>query len=127
MMIFIFHDVIWTDETTVVLDPHKRLSYRKKGGRPTLKPRAKHPTKVHVWAGISWNGATRVCVFTGIMNAEMYVRILEQCLLPSIDALYPSHHHFMQDNDPKHTSKAAQKFFQENGVNWWKTPPEPRH
>ena len=30
----------------------------------------------------------------------------------------------MQDNDPKHTSKKVQEFFEEEGVNWWKTPAE---
>ena len=30
----------------------------------------------------------------------------------------------MQDNDPKHTSRQAATFFNEEGVNWWKTPPE---
>ena len=30
----------------------------------------------------------------------------------------------MQDNDPKHTSKRAQKFLQEKQVNWWKTTAE---
>ena len=30
----------------------------------------------------------------------------------------------MQDNDPKHTSRRAATFFEEEGVNWWRTPPE---
>ena len=30
----------------------------------------------------------------------------------------------MQDNDPKHVSRRAKAFFEENGVNWWHTPPE---
>ena len=30
----------------------------------------------------------------------------------------------MQDNDPKHTSRRAQAFFDEHGINWWRTPPE---
>ena len=30
----------------------------------------------------------------------------------------------MQDNDPKHTSRTAQVFFDKEGVNWWKTPAE---
>ena len=30
----------------------------------------------------------------------------------------------MQDNDPKHTSRVAQNFLLDNGINWWKTPPE---
>jgi transposase len=28
------------------------------------------------------------------------------------------------DNDPKHTSRRAQKFFEDHSINWWKTPPE---
>ena len=30
----------------------------------------------------------------------------------------------MQDNDPKHNSKAAKAFLEANGVLWWKTAPE---
>ena len=47
-----FDDVIWTDETTVQIETHKHYCYRK-GQRSRTKPRPKHPTKVHVWAGIS--------------------------------------------------------------------------
>ena len=38
--------------------------------------------------------------------------------------MYPHSHRFMQDNDPKHTSRRAAAFFAERGINWWKTPPE---
>ena len=30
----------------------------------------------------------------------------------------------MQDNDPKHTSAYAQHFMEDEGINWWQTPPE---
>ena len=30
----------------------------------------------------------------------------------------------MLDNDPKHTSRLARAFFEDNGVHWWKTPAE---
>ena len=63
----VFHDVIWTDETTVQLESHRPFCCRKEGQAPRCKPRAKHPCKVHVWAGISCMGTTRVCVFDGIM------------------------------------------------------------
>ena len=33
-------------------------------------------------------------------------------------------HRLMQDNDPKHTSRAAKSFFAMNNINWWPTPPE---
>ena len=86
--------------------------------------RAKHPVKVHVWAGISLRGRTSLCIFEGKMNAIMYVEILRNSLKPFLDEVYPDSHRFMQDNDPKHTSRLAAQFFKDNGINWWKTPAE---
>lgn len=54
--------------------------------------RPKHPTKVHVWAGI--------------------------------DAVYPDGDKFMQDNDPKHSSRMMKQWLEDKPVNWWKTPAE---
>jgi len=58
------------------------------------------------------------------MNAPVYINILEKTLLLFIEAVYPGSHRFMQDNDPKHTLKMGKEFMTENGVTWWKTPPE---
>ena len=63
------------------------------------KPRPKHSLKVHVWEGISRKGATKVCIFDGIMDAELYCRILETTLLPFINQTLLDHR-FVQDNDP---------------------------
>ena len=120
-----FANVIWTDEASVQLETHRKRCYRKTGECPKPKPRAKHPVKVHVWAGISKDGATEICIFTGIMDAEFYVRILQQCLLPFLQRNFAGkEHRFMQDNDPKHVSRRARAFFDENHINWWRTPPE---
>ena len=120
-----FVNVIWSDETSVQLEAHKRFCCRKKGERPRPKPRPKHQVKVHVWAGIGWHGPTDVCIFEGIMNADLYVQILQKTLLPVLKRPeYRDGHRFMQDNDPKHTSQKAKEFFSQNGVNWWRTPPE---
>ena len=119
-----FENVIWTDETTVQLESHRRHSCRKKGEQPALKPRAKHPIKLHVWAGISRRGPTPIVIFDSTMNAELYVSILRSGLIPFIRSTYPDSHRFMQDNDPKHTSRTARQFFGDERINWWKTPPE---
>lgn len=58
------------------------------------------------------------------MNSPVYVDVLERTLLPFIQEVYPDSHRFMQDNDPKHTSKMGQAFLNSNNVTWWKTPPE---
>ena len=105
-----FEDVICTDETSVQMETHRRFHFYKHGQKPRYKPRPKHPVKVHVWAGISWRGATGACVFDGIMDAPMYTRILDQYLVPFIHDVYPTGHRFMQNNDPKHTSRRPKHF-----------------
>ena len=71
-------------------------------------------------------GATPLVTFTGIMTADLYVSsILKDTLLPFICQKYPNQEHrFMQDNDPKHVSRLARVYMEENGINWWCTPAE---
>ena len=76
-------------------------------------------------AGISKKGATKICIFTGIMKGENYCQILEETLKSFIESVFPnSSFRFQQDNDPKHTSNVARQYYINNGINWWKTPAE---
>ena len=77
-----------------------------------------------MWAGISLRGPTNICIFDGIMDAPLFVNILRNTLLSFVREKFPAGHRFMQDNDPKHTSTVAMVFFNENNINWWKTPAE---
>ena len=61
--------------------------------------------KVHAWAGITWFGATPICIFEGRMNARLFIEILKQSLLRFVRERFPDGHRYMQDNDPKHTSR----------------------
>ena len=56
-----------------------------------------------------------MCVFDGVVDAEAYVMIPERTL-QFILQVYLDHHWFMQDNVPKHTSRGAQEFFEENRI-----------
>ena len=118
-----FDDVIFSDESTVALERHGRITFRRWNEPRKLKSKAKHPVKIHVWGAISKEGASRLVLFTGIMNAPRYTQILKRGLLPLLKK-FPITHRFQQDNDPKHKSKFAQKYFKRNGIKWWKTPAE---
>lgn len=49
---------------------------------------------------------------------------MKDTLLPFINEVYPDGHRFQQDNDPKHKSKLAMKFIQDNNINYRPTPAE---
>ena len=42
-------DVIWTDESSIQLESHRKVTYQKKGHPVRLAGRPKHPPKIHVW------------------------------------------------------------------------------
>lgn len=119
-----FHDIIFTDEALVQLRPAHRKTYHKTGEARRYRPKPKHPIKVCVWGGISTRGATNVVIFSGIMDAQLYTRILSAALLPFMRKYPQVKFRFQQDNDPKHTSRVAKDYFNREGIDWWRTPAE---
>lgn len=75
--------------------------------------RAKHPVKVHVWAGISHRWATGICIFEDTMKAPLYTQIFDETLVPFAADVFSEGFRFMQDSG-----------IQRNNLNWWKTPAE---
>ena len=67
---------------------------------------------------ISLHGRTGICVFEGIVDRSLYIEILDKTLLPFVQNMYPDGHRLMADNDTKHTSRAAVKFFEGNRIYW---------
>ena len=88
-----FRDVIFVDESTVEMCSSGRLFFYRNGSNldrlPGKAPKPKHSYKVNVWGGISYQGRTDMCVFTGIMDSEIYQKILKDNLLPFAAANFP--------------------------------------
>ena len=68
----------------------------------------------------------RLAEVEGKMNAEQYVDILENNLLPSMEESGISLEDviFQQDNDPKHTSKRAKEWMEDNNITLLDWPPQ---
>ena len=71
-----------------------------------------------IWGCISAEGVGYACRIDHHMDAKVYTDILDDYLLPTIDYydLEKDNIIFQQDNDSKHTSKAAQKWFENNEI-----------
>ena len=71
-----------------------------------------------VWGCMGWNGVGKLVEVQGKMDAEQYCDILENGLVESFEVLEmeEEERYFQQDNDPKHTSKKAKKWFEDNDI-----------
>jgi hypothetical protein len=107
--------VVWSDETKINrLGSDGRKWVWKKAGEG-LSDRLVEGTKkfgggsLMMWGCMLWDGVRYACEIDGIMDADLYVKILEDDLQASIK-FYDKNVEdiiFEQDNDPKHTSKKA--------------------
>jgi transposase len=104
-------NTLFTDETSFQLF-RNTITQWYKDKRP-VRPIPKNRQKIHAWGGFSSYGKTSLYCFTGIMDAQFYVSILEE-QLPEVEEMMGDNWIFQQDNDPKHTSRLAKNFLQEN-------------
>jgi len=72
-----FHNVLFSGECSVSLQQCRRTCYRKVSEMTKRKLKPKHPLKVYIWAGFSKHGTTKVFIFDGIMDTELYCNILQ--------------------------------------------------
>jgi DDE superfamily endonuclease len=116
--------VIWSDETKINrIGSDGRMYVWKKSGEPLLDKEVQEIVKfgggsLMVWGCMGWNGVGILVEVEGRMDAEQYVSILEDNLLPSMEnsGIPEESIIFQQDNDPKHSSKRAQNWFKSEGI-----------
>jgi transposase len=116
--------VIWSDETKVnrMGSDGRKWGWKTRGAK--LQPHHVQPTVKHgggslvVWGCMSRHGVGNLVRIDGGLNAELYCKILEEDLAASVEFYGDSLANFVfqQDNDPKHTSKLAQKWIADHSV-----------
>jgi hypothetical protein len=76
------------------------------------------------WGCIAPKGVGRLHRIQGTMDAALYVRILQECLLPTMAGMGTTRGHmvFQHDNDPKHTAKKTAKWLFDQGIPTLKWP-----
>ncbi|VDI02953.1 Hypothetical predicted protein [Mytilus galloprovincialis] len=114
-----FADIIFSDETSIQTF-YKTNYCREKDSVPLVHGKPKHPLKLHVLGAISRRLPSKVTIFEDIMEKEFFTNsILRDHLLSYVRVKFPDGHSYQQDNDPKHKSKMAKEFMNDNGINRW--------
>ncbi|KAL6741876.1 hypothetical protein ANCDUO_17715 [Ancylostoma duodenale] len=104
----------------------KRCYIRKGEEQRRTRSQAKHPVKVNVWGGISWEGATALAIIDGDVrvDSKVFCQIMRDFYLPFATTAYNGKCRLAQENDLKHTSRFTSKWLDENNVVRLQWPPE---
>ena len=70
-----------------------------------------------LWGVLSSYGMGPLVPIDGKVNAQAYIGILEQYLLPYLADTMPDGAVFQQDNCPSHTARATMAFFAQHAIN----------
>lgn len=122
--------IIFSDEAKFeLLGGHRRrMVWRKKGEAftPTMvRTTVKHGGgSVLVWGCFGASGVGNLAIIEGTLTGEGYVNILKDNLFQSVEKLGLGAFIYQQDNDPKHTSRVAKNFFNENQIELLPWPPQ---
>jgi DDE superfamily endonuclease len=116
--------IIWSDETKINRfgSDGKQWVWKQKG-EGLIEREIQRTVKfdggnIMVWGCMGWNGVGQLAEVEGRMNANQYVSILEDHLLPSMQesGIDKEDIIFQQDNHPKHKSHKAQKWMDDQGI-----------
>lgn len=117
-----WNSVLWSDESTfqVVMGQQGRRVLRTKEEKDhpdCYQRKAQKPASVMVWGCISANGMGNLHICKGTINAERYIEVLEQHMLPSRQRLFRGRPCiFQQDNARPHSAKVTKAWLHSKGV-----------
>jgi hypothetical protein len=124
--------VIWSDETKInrIGSDGRKWVWKQPGGALTTH-HVQGTVKfgggsLMLWGCMTAKGVGYAARIDGRMDAELYRSILDDELLETIDyyGFGKDDIIFQQDNDPKHTSRIARQWFEDNGIAVLDWPPQ---
>lgn len=116
-------NVLWSDETKINLFSSDGKTYVRRPINMGYDPKYTKKTfkngggSIMLWGCFSSYGVGPIYMIEGKMCAPDYLNILRTTMLPFAKEEMPLKWEFMQDNDPKHSSKLIKNWFRDNWVN----------
>uniref|UniRef100_A0AAR2J834 Transposase Tc1-like domain-containing protein n=1 Tax=Pygocentrus nattereri TaxID=42514 RepID=A0AAR2J834_PYGNA len=98
--------VLWSDESTfqIGFGNHGRCVLRAKEEKDCLdyQRKVQKPASLMVWGCVSAHGMGNLHICEGTINAERYIQVLEQHMLPSKQRLFQGHPAYFSKTMPSH-------------------------
>jgi hypothetical protein len=122
--------ILWSDETKINRLGSDGRKYVWKDRDEGLSDRLVEGTvkfgggNLMMWGCMGWDGIGYATRIEGKMDSDLYVSIMEDELQQTLEYWGKTTDDmiFQQDNDPKHTSKKAKKWFDDNDITVLKWP-----
>lgn len=114
--------VLFSDETRYKIFNSDGMKRVRRPINTRFNPKYVTPTVKHgkgsvfLWGCFSWNGVGPLHPINDTMDRFVYRDIMQNVMLPYAEWEMPLRFIFQQDNDPKHSSRIVQEWFQENNV-----------
>lgn len=117
-----WNSVLFSDESKFEIQRHHVRYVRRRIGErykdENVEPQGNRGIgSVMVWSAFGHHGFTDVVIVDGRINADDYIALLQEHLLPRYRELVPDGGYFMQDNAPIHNAHRTLTFLQEHNVN----------
>jgi transposase len=120
-----YNNIIFSDECTFQTHSTIKKAWTPKNQQKKIMTPT-HPSKVYVWGCFSSFGFGSLFIFETNLNSQLLIQIYKKHLLKSSQEWFGSNLNtwwLLEDNDPKHTSKIATKFREENNIQKLDFPP----
>jgi len=118
--------VLWTDEHSIPLFADERHEWVFDGDEPTHRRTSKFTPSFRVWAGFSYYGRTPLIRIPKKMNADIYITMLEEKMLPAATDMFDGKFKrwwFQHDGDGTHTAKKTCNWLDSDVPQWIKDWP----
>uniref|UniRef100_A0A914PVQ8 Tc1-like transposase DDE domain-containing protein n=1 Tax=Panagrolaimus davidi TaxID=227884 RepID=A0A914PVQ8_9BILA len=113
-------------QCTVRLGKKTVFCYVKEGKEIPAVGQLAHGKSVHVWGGISWNGATDILIWDGThrMKSGFYVANMLPKIIEAGEKLFDGDYQLIQDSSSVHVSAESRDAFDEANILLFPLPPQ---
>ncbi len=110
---------VFIDESSIWAMRQPYYHHRRRSSCPRLNAiHPPNPQKLHLWSGISWEGAVPLVLFDNNLTSHGYEIIIDEHLGPFMRNFNGGNGRILQDNAPTHVTDTIFEALIRNNIRW---------